>query len=182
MDVKRKNGEYIGAFVPYGYEKSDDDKHKLVIDIYAAGIVKEIFRLKLHGMSQDAIATQLNNEGVLAPMEYKQSTGSGYQTGFLQNEKSVWSSVTVRRILENEIYIGNLVQGKRTTPNHKVKQEVVKPESDWIRIEKIMSRLLVTGILRLFKGCWEWIREYLRIQIWSIIFQVLQYVQTVVHQ
>ena len=45
-----------------GYEKSDDDKHKLVIDIYAAGIVKEIFRLKLHGMSQDAIATQLNNE------------------------------------------------------------------------------------------------------------------------
>lgn len=136
LDVKRKNGEYIGAFVPYGYEKSDDDKHKLVIDTYAAGIVKEIFRLKLHGMSQDAIATQLNNEGVLAPMEYKQSTGSGYQTGFLQNEKSVWSSVTVRRILENEIYIGNLVQGKRTTPNHKVKQEVVKPESDWIRIEK----------------------------------------------
>lgn len=57
--------------------------------------MKEIFRLKLHGMSQDAIATQLNNEGVLAPMEYKQSTGSGYQTGFLQNEKSVWSSVTV---------------------------------------------------------------------------------------
>lgn len=103
LDVKRKNGEYIGAFVPYGYEKSDDDKHKLVIDTYAAGIVKEIFRLKLHGMSQDAIATQLNNEGVLAPMEYKQSTGSGYQTGFLQNEKSVWSSVTVRRILENEI-------------------------------------------------------------------------------
>ena len=136
LDVKRKNGEYIGAFVPYGYEKSEDDKHKLVIDTYAAGIVKEIFRLKLHGMSQDAIATQLNNEGVLAPMEYKQSTGSGYQTGFLQNEKSVWSSVTVRRILENEIYIGNLVQGKRTTPNHKVKQEVVKPESDWIRIEK----------------------------------------------
>ena len=37
LDVKRKNGEYIGAFVPYGYEKSDDDKHKLVIDIYAAG-------------------------------------------------------------------------------------------------------------------------------------------------
>lgn len=53
LDVKRKNGEYIGAFVPYGYEKSEDDKHKLVIDTYAAGIVKEIFRLKLHGMSQD---------------------------------------------------------------------------------------------------------------------------------
>ena len=52
LDVYKRQ-EYIGAFVPYGYEKSDDDKHKLVIDIYAAGIVKEIFRLKLHGMSQD---------------------------------------------------------------------------------------------------------------------------------
>ena len=91
-------------------------------------------------------------------------------------------TVTVRRILENEIYIGNLVQGKRTTPNHKVKQEVVKPESDWIRIEKNHEPIISDGILRLFKGCWEWIREYLRIQIWSIIFQVLQYVQTVVHQ
>lgn len=78
MDVKRKNGEYIGAFVPYGYEKSDDDKHKLVIDIYAAGIVKEIFRLKLHGMSQDAIATQLNNEGVLAPIEVLKSDACEY--------------------------------------------------------------------------------------------------------
>ncbi len=46
LDVKRKNGEYIGAFVPYGYEKSDDDKHKLVIDIYAAGIVKGNFSAK----------------------------------------------------------------------------------------------------------------------------------------
>jgi DNA invertase Pin-like site-specific DNA recombinase len=136
LEIKRKNGEYIGAFVPYGYQKSEADKHKIIIDTYAANVVSEIFRLKLHGMSQDAIARKLNDEGILSPMEYKQSIGSGYQTGFLQNEKSVWSSVTVRRILENEIYIGNLIQGKRTTPNHKVKQEVTKPEADWIRIEK----------------------------------------------
>ena len=57
-------------------------------------------------------------------------------TGFRQKEQALWSSVTVRRILENEVYIGNLVQGKRTTPNHKVKQTYVKPEDDWIRIEK----------------------------------------------
>ena len=59
-----------------------------------------------------------------------------YETGFRQKEQALWSSVTVRRILENEVYIGNLVQGKRTTPNHKVKQSYVKPEDDWIRIEK----------------------------------------------
>ena len=87
-------------------------------------------------MSQDAIANRLNELGVLSPFEYKISSGSHYETGFRQKEQALWSSVTVRRILENEVYIGNLVQGKRTTPNHKVKQSYVKPEDDWIRIEK----------------------------------------------
>ena len=87
-------------------------------------------------MSQDAIANRLNELGILSPFEYKISSGSHYETGFRQKEQALWSSVTVRRILENEVYIGNLVQGKRTTPNHKVKQTYVKPEDDWIRIEK----------------------------------------------
>ena len=84
----------------------------------------------------DRIANRLNELGVLSPFEYKISSGSHYETGFRQKEQALWSSVTVRRILENEVYIGNLVQGKRTTPNHKVKQSYVKPEDDWIRIEK----------------------------------------------
>lgn len=45
LEVKRKNGEYIGAFTPYGYQKDSDNKNKLVIDAYAAGIVKEIYRI-----------------------------------------------------------------------------------------------------------------------------------------
>lgn len=97
--------------------------------------------MKLQGMSQDAIANRLNELGVLSPFEHKISNGSHYETGFRQKEQALWSSVTVRRILENEVYIGNLVQGKRTTPNHKVKQSYVKPEEDWIRIEKIMKHL-----------------------------------------
>lgn len=71
LEVKRKNGEYIGAFTPYGYQKDSDNKNKLVIDVYAAGIVKEIYRMKLSGMSQTAIANALNKQGVLSPMEYK---------------------------------------------------------------------------------------------------------------
>lgn len=136
LEVKRKNGEFIGAFAPYGYKKDETDRNKLVIDSYAAGIVRDIFRMKLHGFSQDAIANKLNDTGVLSPMEYKNAAGSNYRTGFKTNEKAVWSSVTVRRILENEVYIGNLVQGKQTTPNHKVKKTIQRPENDWIRIEK----------------------------------------------
>ncbi len=136
LEVKRKNGEFIGSFAPYGYQKSENDRNSLIIDPIAAGIVKDIFRMKLHGLSQDAIANRLNDMGVLSPMEYKSATGSNYQTSFKTSDKAVWSSVTVRRILENELYIGNLVQGRQTTPNHKVKKTILKPEKDWVRIEK----------------------------------------------
>ncbi|EEG88639.1 recombinase [Coprococcus comes ATCC 27758] len=123
-------------FVAFGYRKTKTDKHKLEIDPSAGSVVQDIFKMKLRGMSQDAIANRLNELGILSPFEYKISSGSHYKTGFRQKEQALWSSVTVRRILENEVYIGNLVQGKRTTPNHKVKQTYVKPEDDWIRIEK----------------------------------------------
>lgn len=136
LEVKRKNGEFIGSFAPYGYQKDENDRNSLVIDPIAAGIVRDIFRMKLHGLSQDAIANRLNDMGVLSPMEYKSAMGSNYQTSFKTSDKAVWSSVTVRRILENELYIGTLVQGRQTTPNHKVKKTVLKPEKDWIRIEK----------------------------------------------
>lgn len=136
LDIKRRNGEFVSSFVAYGYMKSAEDKHKLVIDCNAGEVVKEIFRLKLHGLSQDAIAKVLNERGILSPAEYKASLGSKYCTPFKVKEVSEWGSVTVRRILENEIYIGNLVQGRKTTPNHKIKKIVTKAESEWIRIEK----------------------------------------------
>lgn len=80
LEIKRKQGDVITAFVPYGYKKNDKDKHKLEIDVYAANVVKDIFRMKLHGKSQDAIACELNSSGILPPAEYKASTGSNYQT------------------------------------------------------------------------------------------------------
>jgi len=65
LEVKRKNGEYIGSFTSYGYQKSGEDYHKIVIDPYAAGVVRDIFKMKLHGMSQDGIAKRLNEAGIL---------------------------------------------------------------------------------------------------------------------
>ncbi len=135
LEVKRKNGEYIGAFTPYGYKKDENDRNRLVPDLYAAGIVKDIFRMKLHGMSQTAIADRLNGQGILSPMEYKHSLGIRIQDNFKTHEQAEWSSMSVRRILENEVYIGTLVQGRHSTPNHKIKKIVDKPEEEWIRIE-----------------------------------------------
>ena len=119
LEIKRKKGECVTPFVAFGYRKTKTDKHKLEIDPSAGGVVQDIFKMKLQGMSQDAIANRLNELGILSPFEYKISSGSRYETGFRQKEQALWSSVTVRRILENEVYIGNLVQGKRTSPDQK---------------------------------------------------------------
>jgi len=136
LEVKRRNGEFIGAFAPYGYQKDGEYRHRLVVDAYAAGVVRDIFRMKLHGMSQDAIAGKLNRDGILSPMEYKNSMGINFRTVFRAKAASGWSPVAVRRILENEVYIGNLVQGRQSTPNHKVKKSIRKDKGDWVRVEK----------------------------------------------
>lgn len=136
LEVKRRNGEFIGAFAPYGYQKDGEDRHRLVVDAYAAGVVRDIFRMKLHGMSQDAIAGKLNRDGILSPMEYKNSRGINFRTAFRVKAASGWSPVAVRRILENEVYIGNLVQERQSTPNHKVKKSIRKDKGDWVRVEK----------------------------------------------
>lgn len=135
LEVKRRNGEYIGAFTPYGYKKDENDRNRLVPDLYAAGVVKDIFRMKLHGMSQTAIADHLNGQGILSPMEYKHSLGIRIQDNFKTHEQAEWSSMSVRRVLENEVYVGTLIQGKHSTPNHKIKKIMDKPEEEWIRIE-----------------------------------------------
>ena len=73
LDVKRKEGQFIGSFAGYGYRKDPKDKNHLIIDEYAAGIVQEIFKQKLNGMSSQRIASHLNELGVLPPNEYKRA-------------------------------------------------------------------------------------------------------------
>lgn len=136
LDIKRKKGEFIGAFAAYGYLKDPEDHNKLIVDTIASEVVRAIFRWKLEGLSQGDIADRLNAQGVLCPMEYKLSLGMKVQTNFRANRKAVWSWSSVSRILTNEIYTGVLVQGKVSTPNYKVKKFMEKDESEWIRVEQ----------------------------------------------
>ena len=68
------------------------------------------------GMSQTGIANYLNDQGVLSPMEYKHIIGINIQDNFKSHEHAEWSAMSVKRILENEVYIGTLIQGRHTTP------------------------------------------------------------------
>lgn len=136
LEIKRKKGQFIGAFAVYGYLKDEQDHNKLVVDTYASEVVRAIFKWKLEGMSQGRIADKLNMQGVLCPMEYKISLGMKVQTNFRVHKKAMWSPVSVTRILTNEIYTGVLIQGKSCTPNYKVKKVMPKDEEEWIRVEE----------------------------------------------
>ncbi len=135
LEVKRRNGDFVGVFATFGYRKDPKDRHKLVIDAYAADVVRDIFRWKLDGYSAVETAQQLNKRGIPAPMAYKRLQGLSYSTPFHIKEESEWSAGMVLRILKNPIYIGILEQGRVTTPNHKVKRFVRKPREEWAIVE-----------------------------------------------
>ena len=135
LDIKRKMGDFIGAFTAYGYKKDSENKNKLIIDEEAAHIVEYIFTQRIDGMCNSKIAEKLNSLGVPCPMEYKRKNGMKYHTGFRTNDRAYWTPVSVARILTNEIYIGTLCQHKRGTPNHKIKQAFDYDKNDWIIVE-----------------------------------------------
>lgn len=134
QQVKRERGDFIGAFAVYGYRKDPGNVNHLLVDEYAAGIVKKIFAWKIAGLSNLAIAEELNGRGILSPMEYKKSQGEKFSTGFVTHIKAKWSAVAVKRILTNELYMGMMVQGKKERVSHKVKRSVEKPREEWVRV------------------------------------------------
>ncbi len=142
MDIKRRNGEYIGAFAAYGYLKDEENKNHLVVDEYAADVVRDIFYMKLCGMSQQAIADKLNADGILSPIQYKKSIGVGLNSSFQKSLKPKWSYNAVLRILKNEVYTGTVVQGKCTTPNYKIKKRIHRDEAEWIRVEDMHEAII----------------------------------------
>ncbi|MFR4350758.1 MAG: recombinase family protein [Roseburia sp.] len=133
--VKRMEGKYIAAFAVYGYQKDAEDKNKLIPDPYAADVVRRIFSWKIAGMSLGAIADKLNENGILSPLEYKKLIGMKYQTGFSGNVSAKWASASVKRILTNAVYMGDMVQGKREKINYKMKKRMQKQESEWICVK-----------------------------------------------
>lgn len=155
LSSKREKGEFVGAFAPYGYKRGEeDDKHRLVIDEYAAEVVRDIFRLKVEGVSGQRIAQRLNDLGEPSPAEYKQRS-TNYKAPFQTKSRAMWSAKAIGRIHSNPVYIGVLTQGKQTTPNYKVKRRINRAEDEWSITpdahEPIVSKRdfeIVNGLLR----------------------------------
>lgn len=142
LEVKRRNGEFVNNFAVFGYMRSPDDKHKLIVDEEAAVIVRNIFNWKQEGWNAQQIANHLNKLHFPSPMEYKKKCGQNFRTSFKTKTTAEWSAVAVLRILKNPVYTGVLEQGKTTTPNYKVKTKVVKEESKWARVENAHEAII----------------------------------------
>ncbi len=135
LNVSREKGQFIGSFPTYGYLKSPDDHHQLIIDEETAPIVKQIFDWFIGGKSIIGIAKTLNEMGVPNPSMYKKLKGLKYHHPSGKSNDGLWPDSSVRRILSNEMYIGNMVQGKNTTVSYKIKKCRSVPKEDWIIVE-----------------------------------------------
>lgn len=127
---RRINGFHIGAFAPYGYQKDPERKGHLLVDEEAAAVVREVFALFSQGYGKTAIARMLNDRGVPNPTEYKRLRGLRYQQPKRKNS-ALWKYSAISRILTNEVYIGNLVQGRYGSVSYKTKQNKPRPKSQW---------------------------------------------------
>ena len=134
LTSRRENGFHIGAFAPYGYRKDPVTKGHLIVDEESAEIVKEIFNLFADGYGKTAIAKILNDRGVPNPTEYKRKKGFRFTPG-VRAASPLWKYSSVQWILANEVYIGNLVQGRAGSVSYKTKQIVSRPKEQWIKVE-----------------------------------------------
>ncbi len=131
---RRKNGHHIGAFALYGYKKDPDVKGHLLIDEEAAQVVREVFTLFSQGYGKTAIARMLNDRGIPNPTEYKRLHGLRYQQPKRKNS-TLWKYFAISNMLNNEIYIGNMVQGKYGSVSYKTKQNKPRPKNQWYIVE-----------------------------------------------
>lgn len=137
LAMKRERGEFTGNYAPFGYQKDPADHHKLVVDEEQAEIVRKIFDWYEGGMSANSIAKRLNAMQVMTPGDFK--IRDGCKSFITHDQKSnkirTWAVNTVATILKNEVYIGNMVQGKHKSASYRSKKMVLTDESEWTVVE-----------------------------------------------
>jgi len=139
FDTKRQKGEFIGAFAPYGYIKDPANKNAFLVDKEAGEVVKRIFNLYIGGESITGIARRFNDEGLPCPAKHKRNTTT-YKNAMLK--RYWWTHETIKRILTNPSYIGNMAQRRQEKINYKVEKYRKIPPSEWIVAEDTHEPLI----------------------------------------
>lgn len=133
---KMENGLFVGSTVSYGYKRDENNKYKFLIDEYSSQIVKRIFDMRINGYTPTMIARTLTDENILPPSVYNhKNIKQTYTT-------NLWKVSSINHMLENEIYIGTLVQCKYARVNYKSKRKVLLPKEKWIRVENAVTPII----------------------------------------
>lgn len=154
--AKMRDGQFLGSSCPYGYRKDPENHNHLVIDEYAAKVVRKIFKLYLDGFGKAKIGSILSSEGILIPTLYKREVlkENYYNSKALETTKN-WSYQTVHKILNNEVYLGHLIQNKVNSLSYKDKKKKVLPREQWIVVrnthEPIISEEMFEAVQKLQK-------------------------------
>lgn len=144
MAALKKQGKFVGGHAPFGYIKDPSDKSKILVDDAAAMVIRKIFKMALDGNSLYQISKILNEEGVVTPAIYMKQAVGRVDGNFKNHLQQNWTVSKVKRILDNEMYLGNMVQGKLKSTGVGSKRQVHVPEEEWIRVpgthEAIISK------------------------------------------
>ena len=137
LNDKRRNGKFIGSKPSYGYMRDPEDKGHLIPDPKTAPTVKKIFKWRVDGIGPTEIATRLNNENIPTPSQYKNIKFSSRL--IIRDE---WNISSVKKILTNRIYTGDMVQHTQSKVNYKSKKKITLDKSLWIIVENTHEPLV----------------------------------------
>ncbi len=137
LNDKRKNGKFIGSLPSFGYMRDPEDKGHLIPNPDTAPIVKNIFKWRADGVGPTEIATRLNNDNVPTPSGYKKTNFSSRLI-----DRDTWNISTVKKILTNRIYTGDMVQHTQTKVNYKSKKKINLDQSLWVIVENTHEPLV----------------------------------------
>ena len=142
FEKQNREGKLRTVKAPYGYIKDPKDKHKLIIDPYAAEVVKRIYKLRLEKRSCMSIARTLNDENILSPSSYYYTQQKGEENK--RSRDSYWSNQSVSELIYNPVYRGDIAHNKYVTKNYKNRKQICNPMDEWIIVkdmhEPIVSR------------------------------------------
>ena len=137
LNEKRKNGKFVGSLPSFGYMRDPEDKGHLIPNPETAPIVKQIFEWRKNGIGPSRIATMLNDKGYPTPSGYK---GTNYSSRLINRDK--WNISSIKKILSNRIYTGDMIQHTQTKVNYKSKKKITLDESMWMIVENTHEPLV----------------------------------------
>lgn len=141
--AKMKDGQFLGSSCPYGYIRDPKNHNHLIIDEYASKVVQRIYDLYVCGYGKAKIGSILSSEGILIPTIYKRDVlHENYHNACELETTYTWSYQTINTILNNEVYIGHLIQNKVNTLSYKDKKKVVLPKEKWIVVKNTHEAII----------------------------------------